>query len=209
MSVHHFTFGAPARVAIVGCGSAKLGERAPLRDLYTGSLFRAARAHVDRLGCPWWVLSAGLGLVEPWREAEPYDLDVPRLRADADRFRTRTLIAAGTLGMSLCLGAYGRALGFPPAVVLEVHAGAAYVDWLREILAIAPLTHHTGERLSLTVEEPLRGLEIGQRLHWYAEHRNDPRPSAVAGWDWTGAITVAAPKQRTAGVQLGLFGSAA
>lgn len=47
-----------ARVCIVGCGASKAAAPREARDLYTGPLFRAARAHVERLGYPWWVLSA-------------------------------------------------------------------------------------------------------------------------------------------------------
>jgi hypothetical protein len=58
---------------IVGCGAAKLGHRAAARDLYTGSLFRAARRHAEASGLPWRILSAKYGLIHPDQEIDPYD----------------------------------------------------------------------------------------------------------------------------------------
>lgn len=193
-----------ARIAIVGCGATKLSRPAPARELYTGPLFRAARAHVERLGCPWWVLSAEYGLVEAWREIPPYDRTVAQLRASPDEWSTRTRISAGTFGMSLCHGTTDRVLGSPAAVIVEVHAGAAYVEWLREIIARAPLTHHSRPELAVTIEDPLRGLEIGQRLHWYAERRDAPAGPRLDGWDHV-AAALAPPTPR----QQALFGRGA
>jgi len=179
-----------ARVCIVGCGASKAAAPCEARDLYTGPLFRAARAHVERLGCPWWVLSARFGLIEPWRTLPPYEATIADGRRDVETWSRLTGICAGTLG-GLMHGTYGRALGWPAEVVLEVHAGAAYVEWLSEIVASSPAAKH----LRLTVEEPLRGLEIGQRLHWYAARRDVPVVAArVDGWDRPGSAPPA-PRQ--------------
>ena len=62
-----------ARALVVGCGAAKRSEAAPARDLYTGSLFRAAREHAEGSGLPWRILSAEYGLLTPDKVVEPYD----------------------------------------------------------------------------------------------------------------------------------------
>jgi len=188
-----------ARVAIIGCGASKAAAPCEARDLYTGPLFRAARAHVERLGCPWWVLSARYGLVEPWRTVPPYEATIAEGRRDVETWSRLTGICAGTLG-GLAHGTYGRALGWPAEVVLEVHAGAAYVAWLAEIVSRSP----AAKQLRLEINDPCRGLEIGERLHWYAERRTMPIVAARVGeWGRPGADP-APPRQR----QLGLFGAA-
>jgi hypothetical protein len=58
---------------IVGCGARKLEWAAPARELYTGSLFRAASRHAERLGLPWRILSAEHGFISPDTVIEPYD----------------------------------------------------------------------------------------------------------------------------------------
>ena len=61
------------RVLIVGCGAAKLDRAAPARELYTGSLARAARRHAEASGLPWRILSSEYGLVLPDQVIGPYD----------------------------------------------------------------------------------------------------------------------------------------
>jgi len=38
----------PLTICLVGCGKSKLDRAAPAKDLYTGSLFRAARAFAEQ-----------------------------------------------------------------------------------------------------------------------------------------------------------------
>ena len=52
-------------------------------------------------------------------------------------------------------------LGDLQGVVFEVHAGRDYVDPLARLL----------ERQGAVVEQPLQGLQIGQRLSWYKARR--------------------------------------
>jgi hypothetical protein len=59
-------------IALVGCGASKLTRRAPAQDLYTGTLFRAARAYAEQHD-HWYILSARHGLVDPEMELDPYD----------------------------------------------------------------------------------------------------------------------------------------
>jgi hypothetical protein len=64
-------------VVLVQCGSAKLAKPARAEDLYTGGLFRAARAAARRIGDRWFILSAKHGLVAPHRILAPYDQKLP------------------------------------------------------------------------------------------------------------------------------------
>lgn len=75
----------PNRLAIVGCGRSKLPFATPARDLYTGNLFRAARAHVEAEGVRWLILSAYHGLLNPSEVIEPYDWTMAERRRSAGR----------------------------------------------------------------------------------------------------------------------------
>ena len=172
------------RLAIIGCGAAKLGHAAPARELYAGCLFRAARQHVEAAGLPWLILSALHGLVEPAAVRAP---DAGPLAAPP-RERARPSPWPGT-GQGYLCGVRGKMLravwqytndipqgrwprGTP--VVVEVHAGALYVEAVTLANAYPEL---------ITVEAPLAGLEIGERLRWYAERRRAPMlfPALAAG----------------------------
>ena len=135
-----------ARVLLVGCGERKAAEAAPARELYTGSLTRAAMRHADRTGHPWFVVSALWGLVEPGEVVEPYNVRVTELDARAQAL----------LGEQV---ARRLRSAVPVARVAEVHAGEAYLRVVR-----GPL-----QAQGFVVEAPLAGLEIGERLRWYRE----------------------------------------
>lgn len=154
-----FCDGKTRRVILVSCAATKLDRPAPAADLYTSPLFRAARSYAEASGHPWFVLSARHGLVEPGTVLEPYDTKLADLTpgersAWADRV-ARALYYKG-------FGGWG---------VFEIHAGDAYARPLR--VALAPI--------SLNILEPLDGLGIGQRLHWYAARRNSPSASTDTG----------------------------
>jgi len=129
------------RIGLIACTKAKLNRPAPARELYSASdLFRKAAAYCDAYLDGWFVLSAKYELVEPERVLEPYDVTLKRMPS-SERRRWGTQVATQL-----------RQLG---DVTLEAHAGAAYVRPLLEA--------------GVVLEEPLRGLAIGQRLSWYKE----------------------------------------
>jgi hypothetical protein len=68
-------------VVLVGCGKSKLARSAKAKDLYTGPLFRKARAYAELVGDEWAILSAKHFLVMPDEVIEPYE----RRLADLDR----------------------------------------------------------------------------------------------------------------------------
>lgn len=155
------------RIAIVSCGKAKrtilepwedpitgrVLERAQpleLRDLYTGSLFRAARQDVERRGVPWLVVSALHGCRTPDYRATPYDLTI-RCPTWDNGTRRRW-------GERCALAAH-QVLGIQGAIV-ELHTGADYAAWLEPPL----------RRLGATIDRPVSG-PIGQRLRAYRLRR--------------------------------------
>lgn len=62
------------RIVMVGCSQTKAAAAAPARELFTGELFRKARAHAEELDAPWYVLSAKFGLLDPEEVVSPYDV---------------------------------------------------------------------------------------------------------------------------------------
>jgi hypothetical protein len=124
------------RIALVGCGKEKLDRPAPARELYTGSLFRMAVAYAEAHCDGWFVLSAEHGLVASDQVLAPYDT---RIEQVVPRSWGRRVAA------QLVIAAPARA-------TLVLLAGDAY----------GAFRTHT----SLTLEEPLRGMGIGERRAW-------------------------------------------
>lgn len=130
---------------VVGCGKAKLAVSAPARELYTGSLFRAARRYAEAKGGPWAILSAEHGLVLPTEVLAPYD---------------RKLELKGAVLRDWALRAASRC-----ADVLIELGGSHQV----EVLAGHPYAWpFRNELLWMGFEstEPLEGLGLGLRLQW-------------------------------------------
>jgi hypothetical protein len=156
-----------ADLILVACVKQKLADPAPARDLYTSDLFRKEREYAERAGVPWFILSAKHGLVSPDQELEPYELHLAKTSAAyRDSWGARVLEQLESAASPL----YGR--------VIEVHAGAAYADAIRDRLS----------RAGAQVSEPLRGLQLGPRLTapcssthqlaWYRTKLAAPMPSS-------------------------------
>ena len=69
-------------MVLVQCGAAKRAKPSRAEDLYTGGLFKAARACARRIGDSWFILSAKYGLLAPTRIIAPYD---QKLKSGGDR----------------------------------------------------------------------------------------------------------------------------
>lgn len=137
------------RIGLISCTKAKLNRPAPARELYSASpLFRKAAAYCDAYLDGWFVLSAKYGLVEPQRRIEPYDVTLKTMpRSECRRWGKQVAHEIRELG----------------DVVLEAHAGTNYVRPLLEA--------------GVVLDEPLRGLAIGNRMHWYDERLAPDRGS--------------------------------
>lgn len=154
---------------VLACGAAKADQRRPAMDLYTGSLFQAARRAAQADGRAWLICSAEHGLVHPHQPLDPYERALADTEADVARlgeliFGQRHLPAA----------AAGRGPG------VEVWAPARYVAALRA----------GGVDVRLT---PLAGLGLGAQIGWLTRHARScedyhqhtgqrPGPAAAAGW---------------------------
>lgn len=126
---------------VVGCGKTKLSRPAPARELYTGSLFVAARRYAEASRKPWVVLSGAHGIVGPTRALDPYDQGLPESASGVARWAR-----AAALEVKLRLGG-------APAVV-TILAGVRYA---------APLAGEL-QALGIESEQPLAGLGVGRRL---------------------------------------------
>lgn len=154
---------------VIGCGKSKLGVEAEARELYTGSLFVAARRYAEASGRPWAILSAEHGFVLPTTRLAPYDrklgLKGPALAEWASRAAQACVVEVDRL--SLTVGSGERKGG-----LVEVLAGHPYawpfrcrlLDW------------------DIRSTEPLEGLGLGARLHWlkFALVNEQARPAVSA-----------------------------
>ena len=133
-------------LVLVGCVKKKLDVPAPARELYTSPLFRKERAYAEKAGVPWFVLSAEHGLVDPDEVLAPYDLRLSKTPRDYRRAWGARVVER-----------LGEVVGPLSGKTVEVHAGSAYTDSIRDLLI----------REGATMVEPLAGLPMGARLAWY------------------------------------------
>jgi Family of unknown function (DUF6884)/GIY-YIG catalytic domain len=141
-------------VVLIGCVKSKLSRGAAAKDLYVSDYFMKMRGYAEATRLPWFILSAEHGLVSPDDWLEPYERylpDAPReyRRAWGEQVVRQLRQAAGPLD----------------GLVLDIHAGAAYVD------AVQAALRGSGAR----VIDQLQGLSFGRRLSWYRQHP-DARP---------------------------------
>lgn len=135
-----------ARVVLLGCVKRKLARRAPAKDLYVSPLWHGRRAYAEASGCPWLILSAKHGLLDPEQPIAPYDVALADLSASARRAWGERVVAA-----------LQTRFGSLNGMTFEVHSGAAYRT------AIAARLREQGA----AIEQPLLGLTMGRQLSWY------------------------------------------
>jgi hypothetical protein len=136
-------------VVLIGCVRTKRPAAAAAADLFTGPLFAGRHRYAVASGLPWYILSAKFGLLAPDDVIGPYDVYLadqsPAYRRAWGEFVVAQL-------EQLQPGLRGR--------VVEVHAGAAYVDPLRGPLAAR----------GVALVSPLAHLRQGEQLAWYNTH---------------------------------------
>ena len=141
--------GQASDVILIGGTKTKQAFPAPARELYTGPLFRRARAYAEQSGAPWFILSAEHGVLRGEAIVEPYDC------AQGDQSaRARQQWAL----LTVCQ--LEELVGSLTGKRIEVHIGSKYATPLRRLLS---------ER-GATVTLPLAGLPLGRRLSWYGQH---------------------------------------
>lgn len=129
---------------LVSCVSRKRARSAAAKDLYTSDWFAKARAYVERISAPWFILSVEYGLLSPETEIAPYERTLNTMSVS-----DRRMWAAGVLRQLR-----PRLAGVERVVLL---AGARYreflVDSIRDCVPV--------------LEVPLEGLHIGEQLGWF------------------------------------------
>lgn len=140
-------------VLLVACVKPAAARPCAAKDLYTSALFKKQRAHAERLGVPWFIISAEHGLVAPDEWLAPYQRDLAQSPASY-------LAAWGTwvaARLELLAG---------PLVnkAIEIHAESMYFDLLGPEL----------EKRGARVVDPLRGLQMESRLAWYGGDQPEP-----------------------------------
>ena len=137
-------------IGLVSCTKTKCEQPAPPAELYAPSpLFSKARQYCEQNHDDWFVLSAKHYLLEPNRPPiESYDETLAGARVATKREWSETVFeqlrSAGLLEA-------GKTLVF--------HAGRAYYEELLPLL----------EETAVSVQFPVEGLMIGERLSWYNE----------------------------------------
>ena len=148
---------ASADIVLISCSKTKVDHPAPARELYDSPLFRQARAFAEASGRPWFILSAEHGLVGPEEWLAPYERYLPDTPPSFRDAWGHWVVER----LDLLVGGLSNA-------TVEIHAGAAYVK------PIADRLRAKGCR----VTEPLAGLAVGERRHWYAVQPTTPEPSS-------------------------------
>jgi hypothetical protein len=171
-----------ALVVVVGCGSAKRAMRSRARDLYTGALTRGACSYASDVADLPLIVSALYGLVPFDHELQPYDRRVEQHDAE-ERARWRQSVSAslreasGRAPWARFDAIYSRGERLTQrdvstmTVRYVVLAGRAYVDAMRPELAREIAFRRVSTRAAVDVVLPLAGLQLGQRLQWFARRR--------------------------------------
>jgi cytoplasmic iron level regulating protein YaaA (DUF328/UPF0246 family) len=129
-------------MAVLGCSRTKLPHPAPARELYQGHLFRLAWAYAEARAERVRILSALHGVVRPDWTVRPYE-----------RRLTELPPAARTV--------WGDEVAW--ALREELWASAR-----PRVLVLAPHGYwrHVTLPAHVAVEQPLRGLSIGEQKRW-------------------------------------------
>ena len=132
-----------ADLCLVSCVSVKRAYPVQAKDLYTSPWYCKARACVEALGCPWYILSAKYGLVDPNTTIEPYEKTLNTMRKGERREWTSGVLEALDPILS-------------DVKSVTILAGKAYREFLE------PELHGRG----ITINVPMEGMGIGRQLSW-------------------------------------------
>lgn len=132
-----------ADLCLVSCVSVKQPNPVRAKDLYISPWFRKARVCVEALGCPWYILSAKYGLVDPNATLEPYEKTLNTMQTRERREWARAVLE--DLMPHLADG-----------LSVTILAGEKYREFLEPEL----------RRRGITVYVPMRSMRIGEQLAW-------------------------------------------
>lgn len=145
---------------LVACSATKLDRAAPAGDLYTSQLFKKSRAYAERIGAPWFILSAKHGLLDPRTIIHPYNETLTTARKQQRReWSARTAWQLrGAKREELYREKLVPLLGSGERVVMR--AGNRYAEHLKPKLRIL---------CGVKVERPMAGMGIGKQLQFLTE----------------------------------------
>lgn len=139
-------------------------------SLYAGDLFKKSVAYAEDRGLPWFVLSARFGLWPSYAayRAGDYDASTKSWSAydetlanmdGAEKAAWHTKVAWDVVNLLWEQWEQGKAATHsqPRELTVEMHAGKEYAEPLSNIL----------RSVGCNVENPLEGMQIGERLAWY------------------------------------------
>ena len=135
-----------ADLCLVSCVSVKQPGAAPAKELYVSPWFHKARMCVEAIGCPWYILSAKYGIVDPDTTIAPYNLTLKSMPVNR-----RRSWASGVVENLAPLLAGVNSVAFL--------AGKIYREFLERPLR---------ER-GIAIYVPMEGMGIGRQLSWLAD----------------------------------------
>ena len=134
---------AATRCFLVSCVGQKTASARKAKDLYVSQWFIKARGYVETSKAPWFILSAGYGLVDPKTTIDPYEKTLNRMSVGERRaWATRVTAQMDT--------------HLPAVDGVILLAGVRYREFLLDYL----------KARFRRVEVPMEGLKIGEQLHW-------------------------------------------
>jgi hypothetical protein len=135
----------PITFVLISCSKTKLATKAPARELYTGQLFKKAVAWAERHGYQWFIISAVHGLVTPDQELQSYNFTLKERRGAREREGWAHRAIAHELAKNASTGSH--------AFLIMPQLYRTYIQ--TEL-----------QRESITYENPVAGLAIGEQMHW-------------------------------------------
>jgi len=149
---------------IVGCGKQKRDHPTEARDLYTSTYFGAKRTYAEAVGDWWHILSAKHGIIPPDYVIDPYDVTVSDLTDDEWCDRVAARLPDDVVDR------------FARVDRVEVLAGRAYVDPIRDLLA---------DRIDADVVYPFEdaGLGgIGAQMKWCRDRATEASNAGIGDY---------------------------
>ena len=133
------------RVLLVSCSKSKrvCNKKYKAEDLYNSALFKKSRSYAQNNFSHWYILSAKHGLLSPDTLIKPYNLTLNDMTVTGRKAWSES-ISLNIL--KLCT----------PGTEFNILAGKSYTMYLVPLLC----------ELGYSVQLPLKGLGIGQRLAW-------------------------------------------
>ena len=150
------------KLVLIACSKTKafLGdEKLRAENAYCSRLFQKSRRWAELRGMDWAVISAKHGIIWPHEKIEDYDLMFGELTPN-EKQKWAEKAAHDIHKWRLRRGDF-RERWTPPKGKVIVFAGKAYTEPLRRGLKHFQMSRN---ETGIEVEEPLEGLQIGERL---------------------------------------------